>query len=386
MVNSTIAVDEFDYDKLGDTIGTIWYPIIYTIGFFGNFCSLATFSTKKLRQFSGCIFLLLLSISDNLFLLTTLWYFLYDTFNINLEDYSVYLCRSHIFLDTLLADFSSWCIAGLCCDKFLRTQFIFRAKEICTSKNALKAMGITFVLLCLINGHYLSPTLGQERSNGTDAHCYFSANSDYSYFLTYIWPCIDSLFFWFLPALIMILANIKVIYNLKRGKISLRNHQTKTSTEKQMIVIMFVSVIIFLITCVPLGIHRVYYDLYVIDLKKKNSKLVPLYKFQNRMLRNFNYLNFVINFYLYCLTSKVFRKQFIRVIHRLPCLKAKTQIWTSATSTRRTTMSSITTDISNHSTISTSSDYTINKTFRSSLQPFCDETEEFSEPVAIVTI
>ncbi|CAF4628709.1 unnamed protein product, partial [Rotaria sp. Silwood2] len=211
----------FDYYLLGNRIGTILYAIIYFLGFIGNILALITFSSPRMRQISSSIFLLILSISDSIALVTSLWFFLADAFSIQLQNYSALACRFRTFFAYVFMDLSSWCIVGLAFDRFLRTEIPLHSKIICTPRNALIMISICFILLCGINGHYFSPGIGQERGgNRTTAHCLENreAYPKYYYFYKIIWPKIDMIVFCFLPACIMILCNVRIIYILRRNR------------------------------------------------------------------------------------------------------------------------------------------------------------------------
>ena len=142
--------DQAYYQALGDRINTIYCPILYLFGFAGNILSMLTFSTKRMaRLSSSCTYLFLLPISDSVILLTTLWPFLGDAFHIYLEQYSIIACRFYYYLIFLFISYSSWCLAGLCFDRFLRIEFPIRSKLWCTRKHASILMtGIFMFLVC----------------------------------------------------------------------------------------------------------------------------------------------------------------------------------------------------------------------------------------------
>jgi hypothetical protein len=336
---STVSLN---YNLLGDQIGTIIYSIIYGLGFIGNIFALITFSAHRMRQISSSIFLLTLSISDTISLITSLWFFLADAFSIQLQNYSALACRFRTFFAYVFMDLSSWCLAGLAFDRFLRTEIPLRAKLICVPRNALIMILIFFLLLCGINGHYFSPGIGQERGgNRTTAHCLENRETypRYYYFYKIIWPKIDMIVFCFLPACIMIFCNIRIIYILRRqrhhfekqgslnGQIKLTNIQQtlngsvpikrlpshRKSIERQMSLMMSSCVIVFLSTTVPVTIYLVLLEQIIVNypnFRRDNAYYVFIF----RILRAIMYIHFGCNFYLYCLTSRIFRAEFVQTI------------------------------------------------------------------------
>jgi hypothetical protein len=341
-ISSTMSID---YTLLGNRIGTIIYSIIYILGFLGNTLALITFSSRSMRHISSSIFLLVLSISDIIALVTSLWFFLADAFAIYLQNYSALACRFRTFFAYVFMDLSSWCIAGLAFDRYLRTKLPLGSKTLCTPRNASIIILIFFLILCGINGHYFSPGIGQERGgNRTTAHCLENRESypNYYYFYKIIWPKIDMIIFCFLPACIMIICNVNIIYLLKKqrhhlekpkddGKkitnSSINIQQTlngivpikKTSIkhrkaiERQMSLMMAACVIVFICTTVPVTIYLLLLEQVIIE--KPNFALDNAYFiFIFRMLRALMYIHFGSNFYLYCLTSRIFRTEFIETI------------------------------------------------------------------------
>jgi hypothetical protein len=342
MANKTTNIPSIDYAFLGNRIGTIIYSIIYILGFIGNTLAFITFSNRRMRQISSSIFLLFLSISDNVALVTSLWFFLADAFSIQLQNYSALACRFRTFFAYVFMDLSSWCIAGLAFDRYLRTRLALSSKTLCTPRNALIMILIFFLILCGINGHYFSPGIGQERGdNRTTAHCLENRETypKYYYFYKIIWPKIDMIIFCFLPACIMILCNVNIIYLLKQQRHQFENKNNdeqlfinsstqpfnrsvstkkppvthRKAIEKQMSLMMAACVIAFLCTTVPVTIYLILLEQVIIkypNFARNNAFFIFIF----RMLRALMYSHFGSNFYLYCLTSRIFRSEFIQSI------------------------------------------------------------------------
>ncbi|CAF1248846.1 unnamed protein product [Rotaria magnacalcarata] len=339
---ATHLPEAYYYVALGNRIGTILYSIIYILGFIGNTFAFITFSNSRMRLISSSIFLLILSISDTFALITSLWFFLSDAFSIRLQNYSALACRFRTFFAYVFMDLSSWCLVGLALDRFLRIEIPLRAKIICTPRNAVVMVSICFLVLCGINGHYFSPGIGQERGgNQTTAHCLENREAfpKYYYFYKIIWPKIDMIIFCFLPAGIMIFCNVRIIHVLRRNRHhfenqGLENKQIKITNiqqalngnsskrknlsrrkaiERQMSLIMSYCVIVFLCTTVPVTIYLIFIEQFVVkhpNLARDNAYYIFIF----RLLRAMMYVHFASNFYLYCLTSRIFRDEFLQTI------------------------------------------------------------------------
>ncbi|CAF3416432.1 unnamed protein product [Rotaria sp. Silwood1] len=326
--SSILTTASTNYNVLGDRIGTIIYSIIYILGFLGNTFALMTFSSRRMRQISSSVFLLTLSISDSVALITSLWFFLADAFSIQLQNYSALACRFRTFFAYIFTYSITY--------KF--------KKNICTPRNAFITILIFFLILCGINGHYFSPGIGQEPIENRTAHCLENRESypKYYYFYKIIWPKIDMIIFCFLPACIMILCNVNIIYLRKKQLHQLENsnnygsqkkptqiniQQTlngilpiqksfithRKAMERQMSLMMAACVIVFLFTTLPVTIYLILLEQHT--TKNQNSAQDnAFFTFVFRMLRALMYIHFASNFYLYCLTSRIFRAEFIQTI------------------------------------------------------------------------
>jgi hypothetical protein len=341
-LTKTQPMVSIDYNSLGNRVGTIIYSIIYVLGFIGNILALITFSSPRMRQISSSIFLLILSISDMIALITSLWFFMADAFSIQLQNYSALACRFRTFFAYVFMDLSSWCIAGLAFDRFLRTEIPLRAKILCSPRNAFVMVSIFFLLLCGINGHYFSAGIGQERGgNRTTAHCLENREEypKYYYFYKIIWPKIDMIVFCFLPACIMVLCNVRIIYILRQqrrhfensgnkpdqpkitniqqtlsGSVSIKKSPShRKAIERQMSLMMLSCVIVFICTTVPVTIYLILLEQVIVDYPNF-ARDNAYYVFIFRMLRALMYVHFACNFYLYCLTSRIFRGEFLQTI------------------------------------------------------------------------
>lgn len=332
-----------DYTLLGNQICTILFSIIYCLALIGNSFTLLTFSSVRMRQISSSIYLLVLAISDTLALVTSVWFFLSDAFSISLQNYSALACRFRTFFAYVFLDLSSWCIAGLSFDRFLRTEFASRAKRLCTPQRAWATISVFFIILCGINGHYLSGAIGQERSgNRTTAHCLENKELYPNYYRFYkiIWPKIDMIVFCFLPVCIMIVCNLRIIYILRRKREKMETHHddlavnvpinrensnktrplsTRKSIERQMSLMMFACVLVFILTTMPGTIYLIFLEQFIVNNRRPNADLA-LHAFIFRLLRALFYIHCASNFYLHCLTSRIFRAEFLQAIR---CRRSK---------------------------------------------------------------
>jgi hypothetical protein len=92
-----------------------------------------------------------------------------------------------------------------------------------------------------------------------------------------------------------------------------RSPSHRKAIERQMFLMMSSCVIVFLSTTVPVTIYLVLLEQVIVsypNFARDNAYYVFIF----RMLRALMYVHFGCNFYLYCLTSRIFRGEFIRTI------------------------------------------------------------------------
>ena len=165
------------------------------------------------------------------------------------------------------------------------------------------------------------------------------AYPNYYYFYKIIWPKIDMVVFCFLPACIMILCNVRIVLILRRQRHHFEHYVRKDdeqtvkhvqqtlngsapvqrspshrkSIERQMSLMMFSCVVVFLCTTMPVTIYLILLEQVIVNYPNF-SRDTAYYVFIFRMLRAVMYSHFACNFYLHCLTSRIFRGEFMQTI------------------------------------------------------------------------
>ena len=134
----------------------------------------------------------------------------------------------------------------MCIEKFLVLYFPLRTKTICTVKTAKWVSGIT----ALVFFAYNTQTFFVFHANNNNKGYSSCQTSPVSYILTFYH--IDSIFYTFLPFLIMIITNFAIIYKFmkakfksKRGDIELKNQALSKSATKGTAMLMTVSFVYY---------------------------------------------------------------------------------------------------------------------------------------------
>ncbi|CAF4631289.1 unnamed protein product, partial [Rotaria sp. Silwood2] len=180
------------------------------------------------------------------------------------------LCRFRSFIMNVTQVSSAWILVIVSIDRWIRTRFPFKSGSICTPKKALIAIFTT----CLA------------------------------------------------PACIMLIILIDIFINVRVRKRTIiqpfqfthgdRNMKRQKSLQKQMFILMFGSVCIFLITSLPSGIYK-------IQSPRQGTETITVLQLVciGTSLQWFQSLFYATSFYIHCLSSTLFRKEFTEQVRRI---------------------------------------------------------------------
>ncbi|CAF1395764.1 unnamed protein product [Rotaria sp. Silwood1] len=141
-------------------------------------------------------------------------------------------------------------------DRWLRVQFPFRVKELCTKKRVLIGAFIILIFSIALNSHLLLPSLGVVPGAIACAPNPMS-NPTYQYFYTEIWPILITTLQIVLPTTLLLIFSIKMFIGLhhqQQKKQQLKQGRRRTFLDRQMLIIMLTSIFLFFITQIPLSL------------------------------------------------------------------------------------------------------------------------------------
>ncbi|CAF5150510.1 unnamed protein product, partial [Rotaria sp. Silwood1] len=125
-------------------------------------------------------------------------------------------------------------------DRWLRVQFPFRVKELCTKKRVLIGAFIILIFSIALNSHLLLPSLGVVPGAIACAPNPMS-NPTYQYFYTEIWPILITTLQIVLPTTLLLIFSIKMFIGLhhqQQKKQQLKQGRRRTFLDRQMLIIM----------------------------------------------------------------------------------------------------------------------------------------------------
>jgi hypothetical protein len=339
--NQTISnQSEINFIKLTESIVDPVNFVIYTFPILiivGTICNILTFLVmrrKKLRNQSTGFYMAVLAIADQLALLVgCLSHWLYSYKNISILHISTFSCKIFSVVLYTTMDFSVWMVVIMTIERFIAVTFPLRSMYFCTVKKAKVATLILTCILFSMNSHFLfSHSYVTRRNNESGCQ---SKSEAYDYFIQNLWPWIDASKYSFIPLLTIIFFNVLIIYNLIKASTIIKNmssnhklqtnkqnstpsgHNTQSnssSNNRRLTIMLLVVSMTFCILSTPLVLLQI--------LEKANigSRYVAFYS----ICLLLQYFNHSINFFLYVISGKLFRREFIALLcDSIFCFKRK---------------------------------------------------------------
>ncbi len=204
-------------------------------------------------------------------------------------------CKLRDFLFYFTCDYSAWILVAVSFERTISLYLPFKAKFICTKKNAKIVLCILFICLTGVNFHlFLSHDLA-------DSQCVRSTNVG-EYFFENLWPWIDAVVSSYCPSFIMVICNSMIIYRLLKEKYVNANNTGSSAISKNSLQTTFMLLgisALFISTTVPI-------TAYVVMFNSFNFKFSqPIYDILDMVF----YLNFSCNFLFYCYSGSIFRNE-----------------------------------------------------------------------------
>ncbi|XP_074654746.1 FMRFamide peptide receptor frpr-18-like [Tubulanus polymorphus] len=280
-------------DEIGRMIVLYGAPFVFLFGIVGNTLIIITFSGKRLRYKSYAWLFICLSVSDSGTLCIDLvgrWTGFYYRWEYDFRGENSILCVAFQFLGYFFAQASPWMLVLITIERCVSVVAPMHAKIICSRKRMVYASLMVIFLLFAINSHMFYGI--RITQNGL---CHRRVGV-YSVFWNQYWLNIDLVIASAAPFAVLLTCNAVIIYFLKRAE---SRRQTQTSAVTNSITLMLVVTnFIFFVTSFPFALGQ----------QLSDEQFSPLAHAISAMLM---YVNYAINFWLYCFTGRKFRDELI---------------------------------------------------------------------------
>ena len=184
---------------------------------------------------------------------------------------------------------------------------------------AIYVIIIALIIDAALHSHLLTPIFGQI-APGVTTMCGASRfHPSYVFFYNNIWPTITILTVTILPGSCMLIFVLAIAINVKNSRnrvVAVDNpaqqHEKRRARflHRQMLILMLITVIMFFLTTFPVAVFRFAFSTLQVQQSFALSLLLA------SIFSLITTANYSLNFYLHCLTSKLFRKEFSKIF---PC-------------------------------------------------------------------
>jgi hypothetical protein len=287
----------------------LFYGYLFTapLGFIGHTCSLITFLSKTLRLTSTGFLFICLTLSDVLYLLIFIRDFIVISTGLPTLRSAV-LCRFRTYILNFSTVTSSWVLVLIATDRLVRSRFPYQQARLCTRKVAAWSVAVVCMCSALLTCHVLQSEFGYIIPGSNLCGPARSPPTSYSIFYFNIWSVLQLLITYLIPICWIIFCLIG-IYSKVRAQATLTNASTRRENlQRQMLILMISSVTCYTVSTLPSAMYRFCY-LYLVG--SSSSLLVT------NILMDLLNMNYSYNFYLHCLTSRLFRETLIQQLKRL---------------------------------------------------------------------
>ncbi|CAF0870981.1 unnamed protein product [Adineta ricciae] len=316
-LNSTLILVQYHMNRY-------FTPILLIFGVTGCFFNLILFSQRQFRHISCCTYFLFASLMMMFGLLLGLIPHVYSTYYSNPVDKQSIPCKFRGYFSQSFTMMYRWLMTMACIDRYFSSSLNSHLRSLTNQRLANRIITIVILLWIILPLHNL----------------YFLDIKDGLCTITRINFAIYHSFFTFstgglFPPLIMIVF-IKLIHRnlvLKR-KHRQRNvsQRRKSSTfrllysrDHQVLLMLFVQVAFYILTTIPWMIFILYFSLtYHPGSITTNRQIIQ--KFLRYFTEILLYLYPTLSFYVYTLTSKTFRRQFLNFICSSICNRNQQKI------------------------------------------------------------
>lgn len=301
-------------------------PIIYILGFPGNILAFLVWIGKRMRHSSGC-YLAALAVSDLMFMTLHVLFELVNVWNMAILDVPV-ICEMYAVFFLWSQYYSPLLVLGFTVERYISICHPFRREKLCTTRRAVIVIVLLCLLslgLCAIQGYFLMYDYEQRictmRKSVTDG----GLESVWS-----IWTWVTEMLIFLLVPVVVLGVNIRVIKEARRiGREESMRSLKGTPRKNSATTLMLLAVSFYLIvTTLPVSImYALNYSFLEGSMTMTDEEIQNDVTWQQHfaylqaraVIQEIGLTHYACNFYIYCITGKIFRGELCKMIAFVRC-------------------------------------------------------------------
>ncbi|XP_076454492.1 uncharacterized protein LOC143289413 [Babylonia areolata] len=299
-------------------------PFILLLGIFGNVMTIVIMRRLKSDDSVVNIYFTAMAMTDTVVLcLNTLDQWIQYTFDLEMNGSHSVACKISTWFYTGAGTISCWYLVSMTVHRAMSVVWPHRVSVMCTRRTVILVLtGIT-VFFAALYSHY---AIGFERvylASHSGFRCTVKHDSDeYIYFLEHYFAYIELLVYCILPFVALVVSNGVLVWKLAASVKVAGTHLTQGDPDQALahrkaansvtLTVVTVSVA-FMVLTLPASVSFILHYFAVSHERVSGYELAQA-AFVERFTFLLIYLNHAVNFYLYCLTGRRFREEFVSVV------------------------------------------------------------------------
>ncbi|KAK6180135.1 hypothetical protein SNE40_012340 [Patella caerulea] len=302
-VNSTETPFNLTSYKIGEDINSISVPIYTTFGILGNILSFTVIVSSNLIQSTTCMYMIVIAVLDTVILIPRTGV-LMEIYNRDLI-----ICNLASFLFYFPIHCVALLIVAMTFERYIVVKYPLKAAGWVTKTRTKRIILAVVVFSSLINIPQITMKRIAFDAENFKTRCFYEGESNV-FFFAKIYPWIDAIVYCYFPVSSLMILNILIIKNLKTSKQNLNectNRRSVINKQQTQITIMLILVsCAFLILTGPVGAMLVIEKYLWIP---KSLEDLGRFHLIHAVTDNMMFINHALNFILYVVSGKKFRKE-----------------------------------------------------------------------------
>ena len=285
-------------------------PFIFTIGLIGNILTIIVMTRPKFSKSISSWFFVALAGADSLVLIM----FCVRTWMIEILPISYFYmlqsanwrCISNHIADNFPLQSSSWTLVLITWERVLAVNFPIHSKNWITKGRGMFLLIGVNILLLTVNAAF-APYISFH-------HVKMGACLKSDIWVSK-WKLLNIFIYALIPVLFLIIGNVFITVRIAISKKEVKNNM-KVNQDKNKVssitLMLMTTCLVFLFTTVPYSVFSLNYFSSIVPCTDDIHKIFNI-RITDSVLRMLKYSNHSINFWLYCISGRKFRREFMRM-------------------------------------------------------------------------
>ena len=298
--------------KIANFINVYWFPVLIPIGLVGNILSFIVMIKPNNRKMSTCIYMVAISINDNIMIGTCFHTFLVIVLKVH--GWHMWECKIAAFWALFALQNSTFQVLPMRVDKYIAIKWPHKAATYSAPRRArMIAVSLSVCALVYNSPHlYLTHVVhGQCLAYGTGG-VLSKIYSWCSFVLNAIIPFTSLIYMNFV--IVKAVRNSRKMFGVKTSEGTgqgLKTRQKSMKSAENQLTIMLLSVtMLFLVLLCPTYIRFIYLVFANRDTPSQYANSMLIYQISFKLYAT----NSGINFFLYCISGRKFRKDLKEIL------------------------------------------------------------------------